>query len=202
MSVQKYDSTNKILKLIAGGTLWADCPLGTINAFGGSTAPEGWLLCQGQAISRTDYSALFAVIGTAFGAGDGSTTFNVPDFREVVPVGAGTSTRSEIATHDAFDVGQFKDDQFQSHIHDVYPANSPTGGTMTYLSSYTGATGSGAYHSRTGTARDCNGRNGTTTRTKELGVNYIIKAKQVALPADFEAALKEFLNDKNLLTWG
>ena len=48
MSVKKYDSANKILKLIAGGTFWADCPLGTINAFGGTTAPEGWLLCQGN----------------------------------------------------------------------------------------------------------------------------------------------------------
>src|SRR6185437_15249275 len=43
--------------------------------------PSGWLLCFGQAISRTTYAALFAAIGTSFGAGDGSTTFNIPDLR-------------------------------------------------------------------------------------------------------------------------
>lgn len=51
------------------------------------TAPDGWLLCYGQAVSRADYAALFAVIGESFGAGDGSTTFNVPDMRGRVPVG-------------------------------------------------------------------------------------------------------------------
>ena len=53
-------------------------PPGVISAFGGSVAPSGWLLCNGQAVSRTTYSALFVAIGTSFGAGDGSTTFNLP----------------------------------------------------------------------------------------------------------------------------
>lgn len=61
---------------------------GDLKPFAGSIAPDGWLLCNGQAVSRTLYSALFGVIGTSFGAGDGSTTFNVPDFRGAVPVGA------------------------------------------------------------------------------------------------------------------
>ena len=56
-------------------------PTGMINAFAGTTAPVGWLLCYGQAVSRTSYAALFAVTGTAYGAGDGSTTFNLPDLR-------------------------------------------------------------------------------------------------------------------------
>ena len=55
--------------------------LGEIRAFAGPTTPSLWLSCYGQAISRTTYSALFAVIGTAWGSGDGSTTFNVPDLR-------------------------------------------------------------------------------------------------------------------------
>ena len=55
--------------------------------FAGASAPTGWLLCYGQAISRTTYAALFAAISTAFGAGDGSTTFNVPDCRGRVPAG-------------------------------------------------------------------------------------------------------------------
>lgn len=61
--------------------------IGGIIAFGGTIAPTGWLLCDGSAISRTTFSALFAVLGTAFGAGDGSTTFNLPNLKGRVPVG-------------------------------------------------------------------------------------------------------------------
>ena len=56
-------------------------PSGTIAAFAASTPPTDWLECDGAAISRTTYAALFAAIGTTFGAGDGSTTFNLPDLR-------------------------------------------------------------------------------------------------------------------------
>jgi microcystin-dependent protein len=52
---------------------------GTIFMFAGSTAPAGWLMCTGQAVSRTTYAGLFSVIGTTYGTGDGSTTFNVPN---------------------------------------------------------------------------------------------------------------------------
>ena len=56
-------------------------PVGLIMGFGGATVPSGWLLCDGRAISRTAYAALFLAIGTLWGAGDGSTTFNIPDGR-------------------------------------------------------------------------------------------------------------------------
>jgi microcystin-dependent protein len=59
--------------------------------YGGSSAPTGWLLCNGAAVSRSTYAALFAVLGTAYGAGDGSTTFNVPNKVDRVGVGAGSS---------------------------------------------------------------------------------------------------------------
>ena len=66
-------------------------PTGAILQYAGGAAPTGWLLCQGQAISRTGvYAALFGVVGTAYGVGDGSTTFNLPDLRGRVPVGTGT----------------------------------------------------------------------------------------------------------------
>ena len=52
---------------------------GVVQLYAGSTAPSGWLICNGQAVSRTTYAALYAVIGTTYGAGDGSTTFNVPN---------------------------------------------------------------------------------------------------------------------------
>ncbi len=56
-------------------------PSGTVLPFAGATAPSGYQLCYGQAISRTTYASLFSAIGTTYGAGDGSTTFNVPDLR-------------------------------------------------------------------------------------------------------------------------
>lgn len=60
---------------------------GVVLPFAGSVAPDGWMLCYGQAVSRTAYAHLFAVIGTTYGAGDGSTTFNLPDLRGRVPAG-------------------------------------------------------------------------------------------------------------------
>lgn len=56
-------------------------PAGTIAPFSGGTVPTGWMLCDGAAINRTTYSALFATIGTSHGQGNGSTTFNLPDYR-------------------------------------------------------------------------------------------------------------------------
>lgn len=56
-------------------------PSGVVVPFAGSTAPTGWILCFGQAVSRTTYATLFAAIGTTYGAGNGSTTFNLPDAR-------------------------------------------------------------------------------------------------------------------------
>lgn len=60
---------------------------GVITAFGGSSAPTGWLLCDGSAVSRSTYADLFAVIGSTYGSGDGSTTFNVPNLKGKIPVG-------------------------------------------------------------------------------------------------------------------
>ncbi|WP_200840583.1 phage tail protein [Geminicoccus flavidas] len=60
---------------------------GVCFPFGGVVAPPGFLMCSGQAVSRTDYAALYSLLGTRFGAGNGSTTFNVPDLRGRVPVG-------------------------------------------------------------------------------------------------------------------
>ncbi len=56
-------------------------PVGSVAPFGGSVVPDGWLLCDGSAISRTTYSSLFASLGTAHGQGNGSSTFNLPDYR-------------------------------------------------------------------------------------------------------------------------
>ena len=62
-------------------------PTGVINDYAGVNAPDGWLLCHGQEVSRNTYNNLFNVIGTIYGEGDGSTTFNIPDLRSRVGVG-------------------------------------------------------------------------------------------------------------------
>jgi microcystin-dependent protein len=89
---------------INGGTLYLDsgvswsqiapgvteatiAPTGAVTQYAGSTEPVGWKFCNGTAISRTTFAALFAVIGTAYGAGDGSTTFNLPNTKGRVPAG-------------------------------------------------------------------------------------------------------------------
>lgn len=66
-------------------------PVGTILIYAGSIAPEGYLLCDGRTISRTEFSKLFQAIGTLFGSGDGSTTFNIPNLKGKVPVGLNSS---------------------------------------------------------------------------------------------------------------
>ena len=64
---------------------------GTIQMYAGLIAPSGWMFCDGSAISREIYSELFSVIGTAYGSGNGSNTFNVPNFKGKVPVGLNSS---------------------------------------------------------------------------------------------------------------
>ena len=70
--------------------------VGTVVGYAGSTIPAGWLDCDGSAVSRTTYADLFSAIGTTWGVGDGSTTFNLPDFmgRTLIGVGAGASLTS------------------------------------------------------------------------------------------------------------
>lgn len=75
------------VKKIGNGEL----PAGTMQMFAGNTIPAGWLLCDGSAISRTDYSELFEVIGTTYGAGDGSTTFNLPNLIDRFLQGSATA---------------------------------------------------------------------------------------------------------------
>jgi len=89
---------DKILNTKSSGYEWVDRPtdfgiIGEIKLWTSDTLPsEKWLICNGAAISRTTYSALFNLIGTTYGAGDGSTTFNIPDLRGNVPVGKSTDT--------------------------------------------------------------------------------------------------------------
>ncbi|MEK9769600.1 MAG: tail fiber protein [Betaproteobacteria bacterium] len=93
----RYNTTTGALEAYVAGAwgnvgIGSTLPSGSILAYTLSTAPTGFLLCNGAAVSRTTYSALFAVIGTDYGTGDGSSTFNVPDLRGRVIAGLGGGT--------------------------------------------------------------------------------------------------------------
>lgn len=87
----------------------AGTPTGSIVVFAGTSVPSGWLMCSGQAISRSTYSSLFSELGTTFGSGDGSTTFNVPDLRGRFPLGLdnmGGSSANRVTVSQADNLGQ------------------------------------------------------------------------------------------------
>lgn len=108
--------------LTSNGSAWVSSapnyvPTGGMLMWGTASAPTGYLLCNGATVSRSTYSALFAVIGTAYGAGDGSTTFTLPDFRDRFPVGAGT-------TYSANSTGGSKDAIVVTHTHTATSTDS------------------------------------------------------------------------------
>lgn len=99
--------TGEILVYDEGSGTWINAtplPPGSVVGYGGTTAPTGWLLCNGDAVSRTTYSRLFGIIGTTFGIGDGTTTFNVPVTKNRVIYGADAGVAAGNA-----DVGSAKD---------------------------------------------------------------------------------------------
>ena len=87
-----YDGTTLVSVGGGGGSVTGDTlPIGSMVPFGSINVPAGWLVCDGSEVSRTTYSELFAVIGTSYGAGDGSTTFNLPNKKGRNSVGLDTS---------------------------------------------------------------------------------------------------------------
>jgi microcystin-dependent protein len=177
------------VKVGDGVTAWNSLdfllPPGLILPYGGSTAPSGWLLCDGTAVSRTEYSELFASIGEAFGSGDGSTTFNLPDLRGMFLRGAGTyGGAKKKANGDDYigpAVGAVEEDQGQGHFHETYDDVAAGAGYVGPGSSSTTARYAGASRSRL-VAKEAitDGTNGTPrvgseTRPVSVGVNYIVK---------------------------
>lgn len=147
---------------------FSTAPIGTVLSFAGQTAPNGYLLCDGQSVAVADYPDLYAVIGNIYG-GDGEN-FNVPDYREAVLVGAGRNTTDAIANHDVYGLGEFKDDQMKSHTHGVTIPNMFNGSWAVNPS------GSAGYSSGTKTQTSTAAGVGTTTHGKQKGINYIILA--------------------------
>jgi microcystin-dependent protein len=140
------------LLALGGGTA---VPAGALFPYGGSSAPSGYLLCDGAAVSRATYAALFAVVGTAFGAGDGSTTFNLPDMRGRIPLGEddmGGTPANRVTDAQADTVGGF----LGAETHVLLTAEMPA-----HTHAATVITGSGIL--------DAGGNYGTTSATGSTG---------------------------------
>ena len=105
---------------LATNTIQLLTPTGSVTQYAGSSAPTGWMFCDGAAVSRTTYAALFAVIGTTFGSGDGTTTFNLPDLKGRVPVGkAVAGTFASLAATGGAETHTLTTAQIPSHQHNV-----------------------------------------------------------------------------------
>jgi microcystin-dependent protein len=185
--------------LFSGGTeiinngelLEGGIPTATIVPWSNSSVPSGFLECNGAAVSRTTYSALFAIVGTTYGAGDGSTTFNVPDLQDNVPVGK-SGTKALASTGGANTVAAsgnvggstanatLSTAQLASHSHG-YPSGNYDTGTInitrrntTSPSTYnTNNAGSGSGHSHNMSANFSGDAN--SVLQPYLTVIYIIK---------------------------
>lgn len=132
---------------------------GVITAFGGSSAPTGWLLCDGSLVSRTTYADLFAVVSTTYGAGDGSTTFALPNLKGRVPVGRDAS-QTEFDT--LGETGGAKtvtlsSSEIPSHVHNVseYTHSASSGSTdIGHTHTFSGTVAGDGAHSHTITISD------------------------------------------------
>jgi microcystin-dependent protein len=115
----RWDTATDTLR-VCDGAAWRSVggdPPGAIVAYGGVTEPEGWLFCDGRAVSRATYAELFAAIGTRFGAGDGSSTFNLPDLRGRFPRGWDAMGGTAAGRDPGRALGSAQDDLLESHAH-------------------------------------------------------------------------------------
>ena len=159
-------------------------PTGSVIAFAGASAPTGWLMCNGAAVSRTTYAALFSTLGSTYGAGDGSTTFNLPDLRGEFVRGLdggrgvdsgralGSAQSGENASH--LHTGSTASAGDHSHSSNVYKGGPNPGGWSTSFAPsgdiiQTKTTGA---HTHTVTI---NTSGGTEARPRNIAMNYIIK---------------------------
>lgn len=112
---------------------------GTVAYFAASTAPIGWLAANGAAVSRTTYADLFSAIGTTFGSGDGSTTFNLPNLGGQFI----RSWESGQTTDSGRTFGSSQADDFASHSHSATQRSSTDGAANSYITIGSGAVGPG-----------------------------------------------------------
>lgn len=119
-------------------------PTGAVVPYAGTTPPAGWIICDGRAVSRTTYAALFSVLGTTFGAGDGTTTFNVPNLSGRVPVGTGTAAGAAGAT--AHTLAQLGGEETHTMTATEMPVHNHTHGDNGNTHTWSWGGGNGTVH--------------------------------------------------------
>jgi microcystin-dependent protein len=158
-------------------------PSGSITMWPTATAPTGFLLCAGTAVSRSTYAALFALLGTSYGVGDGSTTFNLPNFNNRSPIGAGGlytaaqtlgSKDAVVVTHTHTATSTVTD---PTHAHSyTIPASPGASGSGGLGSGGSGTTGSASTGITVATTNSSEGVSGTDANLQpSLGIFFIIK---------------------------
>jgi Phage Tail Collar Domain len=183
----RYNTDLGMLEFSDGTTWHSLVPPGTIVAYGGATAPAGWLICDGTTYNNTTYPKLFAAIGTAYGAPTG-TQFRVPDFRGKFLRGVdGTASfdpnaATRIAQYTGGNggnaVGSLQSDAMQGHSHQIdIPYSTTSPGSNQRIGATTSTAGSTNWNA---SAMVTDGTNGTPrtsgeTRPVNIYVNYIIK---------------------------
>jgi Phage Tail Collar Domain len=169
-------------------------PIGTILAYGGLVDGNakghldnyGWLVCDGETVSREDYPELFKVIGSSFGGGDGVTNFNLPDLRgrflRGVDAGAGrdpdakSRTASADGGHTGDNVGSYQEDKFKAHSHSFLPKLGWQAGPLKEENNRPRIDMS---HPKGDWSVGTDESGGLETCPKNIYVNWIIKAKDV-----------------------
>ena len=213
-----YMKKNNQMLPLTGSTLYADTPIGTLQAFTGNTAPQGYLIFDGREVSRTEYADLWKFAndnnqvgaGKFYGDGNGSTTFTLADLRETSLKGIGLTSRT-VGAHidaDGLALGEFVDDRDQK-VTGQFSYGAET--NVSYGIGPSGALGAFApsnnngYYSKYSVSSIANRgpdaniifdnsrviRADDTTEVKAVGVNWIVKAKHVALPIDIMDGISE-----------
>jgi microcystin-dependent protein len=141
-------SSGQYIGISAGLPAWGTpgIPSGTIAMFGGASAPTNWLLCDGSAVSRTTYASLFTAISTTYGVGNGTTTFNVPNFKGAVPVGYDVSQTefNALAKTGGEKTHTLITAEMPSHTHTIPSASSFTSGAAGGISTTGSGTNTGS----------------------------------------------------------
>lgn len=159
---------------VSGDTL----PIGSVLPYPSSTVPDNWLLCDGRAVSRTTYSQLFNIIGTTFGVGDGSTTFNLPNMKGKIPVGYDSSQTdfNSIGKTGGEKTHILTVDELAPHNHGVKVKMNASGFGDGYLTSASGYD----YTTSNSPVNSTGGGQAHNNLQPYIVQNYIIKAFQTA----------------------
>lgn len=173
-----FDTTGSTKKVTLTGSL--DLPIGTVVPFASDTVPSGWMLCDGSAVSRTLNADLFGTLGTSFGAGDGSTTFNLPDLRGRAPVGKNASTFATLGATGGVEAVTLTSAQsgMPAHAHSMSGNAGGGGGVNTFSVQAFGPVN--FQINNTGTASGVNASSSHTNLQPYQVLNYIIKVAHVA----------------------